>query len=183
MIKNSTLADSRQHQPWLLSVSLSKKAMFGQMTTPEMKALLQRQLVGRLGCCNDGIPYVVPLSYAFSDPCIYGYTYEGKKMDILRRNSRVCFEVSDTSDLSNWKSVICQGIFEELNSPEEKNTALNILNSRTLPFISSKTMQLSPEWPFSGDQVSHLSGVFFRINIIEMSGRYEKADAETFFAT
>ena len=50
---------------------------------------------------DGGLPYVVPLSfgYGFINDCtleLYFHSAtEGKKLEILKRNNRVCFEISD----------------------------------------------------------------------------------------
>ena len=61
---------------------------------------------------TDGLsPYVVPLSYGYRFTCdgalelFFHSAFEGKKIDILRKNSKVCFEISD------------EGMFENAESP------------------------------------------------------------------
>ena len=58
-------------------------------------ALLNRVQVGRLGTLGgDGYPMVKPLNFAHSDGKIYFHSArEGEKIEDIRRNNRVCFEV------------------------------------------------------------------------------------------
>ncbi len=51
--------------------------------------------VGRLGTIGrDGYPMVKPLNFVYGDGKIYFHTaLEGEKMDDIRRDNRVCFEV------------------------------------------------------------------------------------------
>ncbi|HLG39851.1 MAG TPA: pyridoxamine 5'-phosphate oxidase family protein [Chitinophagaceae bacterium] len=147
--------------------------MFGQLNNEEIDELIKSQLVCRIGCHAEGIIYVVPMSYAYDGPYIYGHTYEGKKIEMMRKNPRVCFEVDSTRNLANWQSVIAWGEFEELNEKDDKAKALKILNDRALPFLSSETMHLTPQWPFLSD-INDIPGIFFRILLLEKTGRFEK---------
>jgi nitroimidazol reductase NimA-like FMN-containing flavoprotein (pyridoxamine 5'-phosphate oxidase superfamily) len=61
--------------------------------TNEVVDILRRALVMRLAFCGDE-PYLVPLNFAFHQGCIYFHTgHKGKKMEMLRKDDRVCFEV------------------------------------------------------------------------------------------
>lgn len=57
--------------------------------------LLNTCHVGRLGTIGkDGYPMVKPLNFAYSDGKIYFHTArEGEKIDDIKRDNRVCFEV------------------------------------------------------------------------------------------
>jgi len=39
----------------------------------------------------------VPVIFGWDGNCIYVYTTEGKKVDMMRENQRVCFEIDGTS--------------------------------------------------------------------------------------
>ncbi|HEX2848414.1 MAG TPA: pyridoxamine 5'-phosphate oxidase family protein [Chitinophagaceae bacterium] len=138
-----------------------------------MEQLLSKQLVGRLGCHANGTTYVVPISYAYKDGYIYCHTMEGLKISILRKEPRVCFQVDNTKDLSNWQSVICWGEFEELKGHAEKRDALSILNARQFPMVPTEKMQINTEWPFVDSNTDDIQGIFFRIRIDDKTGRYE----------
>jgi nitroimidazol reductase NimA-like FMN-containing flavoprotein (pyridoxamine 5'-phosphate oxidase superfamily) len=83
-----------------------------EMTQKEVERFLTCARVGRLGLClEDGTPYVVPVGYAYADGKIFFHTCEkGLKVNVLKRNQNVCFEVDETlSDSSMFKSVIVFG--------------------------------------------------------------------------
>jgi nitroimidazol reductase NimA-like FMN-containing flavoprotein (pyridoxamine 5'-phosphate oxidase superfamily) len=83
-----------------------------EMTQKEVERFLTCARVGRLGLClEDGTPYVVPVGYAYADEKIFFHTCnKGLKMNVLKRNRNVCFEVDETlSDSSMFKSVIVFG--------------------------------------------------------------------------
>jgi nitroimidazol reductase NimA-like FMN-containing flavoprotein (pyridoxamine 5'-phosphate oxidase superfamily) len=149
--------------------------MIGQLTTEETENLLRRSLIGRIGCNDGTLTYVVPISYAYDGQQIYCHTTEGLKVDILRKNPQVCFEVEQLESMANWQTVIVQGTFEELTDPTTKLNALQKLNNRKLPFINSQTTHLTAEWPFASETLSLIQGVTFAIHPTSKSGRFEKA--------
>jgi uncharacterized protein len=61
----------------------------------EMDDLLERCHVGRLGTIGrDGSPRVKPLNYVYFEGCLYFHSArEGEKIDDIKRDNRVCFEV------------------------------------------------------------------------------------------
>jgi uncharacterized protein len=147
--------------------------MFGILNHPEIEQLLQHEIVGRLGCHTNGITYVVPVSYAYDGQYLYGRSMEGMKIDFMRKNPKVCFQVDRMENYANWKSVIAWGEFEELTEPAMRNAALKHLVDRKLPLTSSATMQLSADWPFPEQDPASINGVIFRIYIKEKTGRFE----------
>jgi uncharacterized protein len=157
--------------------------MFGNMENSEIEKLLNKQLVGRIGCSADGVTYVVPVSYAYDGGYIYVRSFDGMKTRIMRKNPKVCFQVDNMKNLANWQSVICWGEFEELTTEPGKQMALEKLNARVLPMVSSETMHITPEWPFPADRAEQVKGIFFRIKLTEKTGRFEKSTDEFFFAT
>ena len=158
--------------------------MFGKLTTVEIDQLLSRQLVGRIGCHAGGLTYVVPVSYVYDGTFVSMHTHNGMKIDMMRQNPKVCFQVDDIKKLTCcWQSVISWGEFEELTEPAAKKEALQKLYARVLPILSSETMHISKEWPFSQDNDEELAGIFFRIRLNEKTGRFEKISGQEFFAS
>ncbi|HEY6899488.1 MAG TPA: pyridoxamine 5'-phosphate oxidase family protein [Puia sp.] len=158
--------------------------MIGHLSIPETEKLLRKEVVGRIGCAEGSSVYVVPISYTYDGTYIYCHTYEGLKVDIMRRQPHVCFEVDRMHDMANWQSVIVNGTFEELNEPLQRSHALKLLHERILPMPSSETTHLSSDWPFLPEEFSQIKGVTFRIKVETKSGRYEKSgtSAVTFFS-
>lgn len=156
--------------------------MFGKLNTQEIERLLESQLVGHIGCQYGASVYVVPISYAYDGDYIYCHTQEGMKIDCMRKNPKVCFEVDHQQNMANWESVIAWGEFEELQDTEQRNKALRRLHERILPLIASETVQLSPDWPFPPEEFSEIKGVTFRIRLTEKTGRSEKTHPQAFYA-
>ena len=100
------------------------------MEAEEVEAFLQGQTVGRVGCHLDGLTYVVPVIFAWEAGSAHVYTTEGQKVTMMRAEPRVCFEVDEYQPTTgSWRSVIVQGIYEELVGAEATAT-LDLLSRR-----------------------------------------------------
>jgi uncharacterized protein len=148
-------------------------AMMGKLDNNQIEDLLQHEIIGRIGCHADGVTYVVPISYAYDGKYIYGHTEEGMKINIMRKNPRICFQVDKLTNMATWKSVIAMGEFEELSEPETRQYAVQQLINGRLPALTSETVKLTPEWPFKGGYPPWADGIIYRIEVKEKSGRYE----------
>jgi uncharacterized protein len=100
--------------------------------------VLRRATVCRLGLCEDNQPYVVPVCYGYKDNALYIHCGpEGKKLDIIRKNNCVSFEVDIDNKLIatdrpckwgfNYKSVIGFGKAVLVEDAEDKRKALDII--------------------------------------------------------
>ena len=159
--------------------------MFGKLNADQIEEVLKNQVIGRIGCHADDITYIVPVSYAYDGEYIYGHTFEGMKVNMMRKNPKVCFQADKMKDrdMANWQSVIAWGEFEELKQPDERRLALQKLNDRKLPLISSETMHLSTQWPFLPEDAESIKGIVYRIRLKEKTGRFEKSNNSSFFAS
>ena len=108
-----------------------------------IRAILDGEDVLHLAMCDENTPYVVPMSYGYElseDGKLILYLHcasEGRKLEMLRKNPNVCFEVSRKIKLvynekmgsctAKYRSVIGSGkaILEE--SAEEKLRSLDAL--------------------------------------------------------
>jgi nitroimidazol reductase NimA-like FMN-containing flavoprotein (pyridoxamine 5'-phosphate oxidase superfamily) len=102
-----------------------------------MEEFLAEETIGYLGLSAADEPYVVPLNYAYTDgKILFHCALEGKKLDIIRRNPRVCFTVArQTGEVRrhtkndpchvNSDSVICYGTARIIEEMEERTEVLN----------------------------------------------------------
>ena len=92
----------------------------------------------RIAMVDEGEPYVVPLNYGYRDNTLYIHSAAlGRKIDILKRNSRVCFEIEGASTIvrhaepCHWgaraRSLIGYGRVEIVTDYEEKKRGLDII--------------------------------------------------------
>jgi hypothetical protein len=92
-----------------------------EMTCEEIDQFLTCARVGRLGLIVGGKPYIVPVGYAYADGKIFFHTCsKGLKMEGLRKNPDVCFEVDESlSDATMFKSVLLFGSAETIDDKEK----------------------------------------------------------------
>ena len=67
--------------------------MLGTLTREQSEHVLRTELIGRIGCYSGGKVYIVPVSYVFVNGYIYAHSNEGLKIRMMRKNTKVCFEV------------------------------------------------------------------------------------------
>jgi nitroimidazol reductase NimA-like FMN-containing flavoprotein (pyridoxamine 5'-phosphate oxidase superfamily) len=74
-----------------------------------METILRRAEVGRLALCERSEPYVVPLNFFYERGKIaFHCAWEGRKLDLLKANSRCCFEVDEfRGDVSDHFEARC----------------------------------------------------------------------------
>ena len=149
--------------------------MFGTLNDAQIEKVLTNNFIGRLGCHAKGRTYIVPLSYAYKDDCIYVRTNEGLKVSMMEENPEVCFEVETLEDMANWQTVIAWGTYKELVDEEERKEGLKILGSRKFYGNMSETVKLGAQWPFIAEDLNNIEGLVFRILLSEKTGRYESA--------
>jgi len=104
----------------------------------QIDAILHRAQVCRIAMCEDDVPYIVPMSFGYRDNCLYFHSASvGKKVEILRRNNRICFELDIDQEhvfsptpsecSTRYRSVIGFGRAVFLTDRAEKVRALDIL--------------------------------------------------------
>jgi len=138
--------------------------MVAILTESEIDAFIYSQVIGRIGCYADGKVYVTPITYAYDGEFIYGYTREGKKIKMMRKNPQVCFEIDLMFNMFDWKSVIIEGVYEELTL-ENRGEALESLTNRIMPFL-----QIDTRHP----KIYAKDTIAYRIKIIKKTGRAGK---------
>lgn len=96
------------------------------MTPKEIEQFLTCARFGRIGISLDDGPYVVPMGYAYWDGKIIMHSCAGGlKMQAIRKNKNVCFEVDESlSDGSMFKSVIIFGDVDIIDDEKQMVTYL-----------------------------------------------------------
>jgi nitroimidazol reductase NimA-like FMN-containing flavoprotein (pyridoxamine 5'-phosphate oxidase superfamily) len=117
--------------------------------------------VGRLGCIDNGAPYVVPVSYLFHDDNIYVHSLVGRKIRALRENPRACLQVDEVKDSYHWRSALAFGHYEEVTDERERRWAMRRLLSR---FPNLTPVESVPVHD------GQSSVIVFRVRIEELSG-------------
>jgi nitroimidazol reductase NimA-like FMN-containing flavoprotein (pyridoxamine 5'-phosphate oxidase superfamily) len=130
----------------------------------QIEDLLERSIIGRIACCGhgttgDGRPYLVPIAYGYDGEAIYAHSGPGRKLDFMRAEPRVTFEVDEGTAPDRWRSVILEATFEEITGDEQREAALRTLYPGPDPTPSLGIMT-----------------TVFRLKITARSGRYETPD-------
>ena len=104
----------------------------------EIESILSQARICRIGFSQNNKPYIVPMNFGYKDGYLFFHcAQEGMKIDIIKQNNNVCFEVdinheiTDTGIPCNWStrysSVIGFGKALLVKDPIEKKHALNVI--------------------------------------------------------
>jgi nitroimidazol reductase NimA-like FMN-containing flavoprotein (pyridoxamine 5'-phosphate oxidase superfamily) len=132
----------------------------------EARALLSACKIGRLGCVDNGEPYVVPINYVFAEEAIYSHSLPGRKIEALRAHPRACLQVDQIKNDFNWRSVIAYGNFEEIRVPGDRRSILSKLLAR-FPL-------LTPVESVMAHDAGALDSVVFCIRVDRITGVVEE---------
>ena len=100
------------------------------LSEEETRELISTGKIGRLGCVDNGEPYVVPINYVFADGFIYSHSLPGRKIEALRIHPRACLQVDEIVSEFEWRSVLAYGNFEEIRLLSERREILSKLLAR-----------------------------------------------------
>jgi len=139
----------------------------------DIRAIIRDARVCRLAMSENNRPYVVPLCFGCRNDSLYLHCAgEGRKLDILRSNPCVCFEFDTDVDIRpsenacNWsmkyRSVIGFGKAVFVKSPEEKQTALDII-----------CRQYAPSRSFEFPEKSVNRTTIIRVDIESITGKQD----------
>lgn len=133
------------------------------LSQEECEDLLSANRYGRLGLSLDDVPYVVPISYVYSDGKIYLHSgLKGKKLEIARKNPQVCFEV-DELEKGHWKSVVVLGWVDISDSLDAKQQMFGL--------FTQKVMGGHGGMKFNREELERMVMCIWNIEIQEMTGR------------
>jgi nitroimidazol reductase NimA-like FMN-containing flavoprotein (pyridoxamine 5'-phosphate oxidase superfamily) len=104
----------------------------------QIRDIFEQGLICRLGLFDGHFPYIVPMSYGYRNGRIYFHcAREGRKVDILKSNDRVCVEVDiDTRVVrgetpcrwtAKYRSVIGFGRARIIDDEKEKKDGLDVI--------------------------------------------------------
>lgn len=127
------------------------------LDSDRIEAMLANSIVGRIACNAVGErPYLVPLAYAYDGESIYAVSGPGRKLDLMRADPRISFEVDGVEASDTWQSVVAEGEFEEVSDPDEIQMAVGLLEGATgVPVVMGE------------------HSIVFRLRLTAKSGRYE----------
>ena len=80
--------------------------MIGSLSKEQIEHVLHSAVVGRIGCYDGKDIYIIPLTFVFDGKYIYAHSHEGLKIEIMRKQPTVCFEVESIEGMTNWRCVM-----------------------------------------------------------------------------
>lgn len=148
--------------------------MLGELTEKQIEELLQQQHTGRIGCHDNGITYIVPINYVYKDNCIYGPSAEGKKIEMMRNNPQVCFQVDAIENLTTWKSVIAWGSYQQINNAKEMQHDMQEIIRHIMPAIGDSNGHPSHGITASESDIgTSIDLIVYKICLNKKTGRFE----------
>lgn len=110
-----------------------------EIKDPEItQDILKVNTVCRIALSDRDEPYIVPMNYGYDGEYIYLHCApEGRKMEIIKRNNRICFEITDNIEQKSsekacsfttmYRSIIGFGSIEEISGQTEKVAGLEFI--------------------------------------------------------
>ncbi len=103
-----------------------------------IESILKEEPICRIALCDWEKPYLFPMAFGYQDGYLYLHSArEGKKIDLLRKNNQVCFEVESKVEVvpgekpcdwgMRYYTVIGFGKAYFLEEPDQKKKALDIM--------------------------------------------------------
>ena len=138
-----------------------------EMSDAECRQVLARAQLGRLGCALENQPYVVPISVVYEPDYLYSFSTLGQKIEWMRTNPRVCVQIDEITDQSQWTSVVVTGSYQELREPQfemERAHARKLLDRKKHWWLNAFAERQSRV----GDDL--IAPLFYRIQIESLSG-------------
>jgi len=110
-----------------------------EITNPNLiTEIIKANYICRIALSDKNQPYIIPMNYGYKTNSIYLHcAKKGKKIDIINKNSKVCFEITDSIEIvtadkacgygTRFRSVIGFGKIKQIDDTAEKAEALKII--------------------------------------------------------
>ena len=100
--------------------------------------IISKSLICRIAFFDKEYPYVVPMNYGYHENSLYFHcATEGKKIDLIRKNNKVGFEIVHKHELikkklscgwtTEYRSILGTGKIDVLTGYNEKKMGLDII--------------------------------------------------------
>ena len=114
-----------------------------------IEKILEKADICRIALIDEDRPYIIPMNYGYKDRCIYLHSAsEGRKIEILKKNNQVCFELEYETELlkaeqpcqygMKYYSIIGWGKAKFVTDYQEKIKSLDIIMQQHDPNIEFK---------------------------------------------
>ena len=137
---------------------------FSNLERTACEALLARNSVGRIAYAFHNRVDIQPINYVYVGEWLYGRTSPGTKLEVLKHQPWVAFEVDEVEAQFEWKSVVVRGGFYTFSHDGPETEA------RSWEQAIDHLRTLLPETWTGADPVA-FRNVVFGIHVDEMTGR------------
>ena len=139
-------------------------------------AIIAKSKICRIGLSANNFPYIVPLNYGYQYSngvltLFFHSAKEGKKIEIMRNNDNVCFEIDCNTQLVEgikacnysyaFESIIGFGKIIFLETKDEKIQGLN--------FIMNHQTDKDKKYDFTEDEMKNIC--VYKITVNEFTGK------------
>ena len=146
----------------------------------EIEDIIRRADVCRLGLCDDGRPYIVPLNFGYEDDALYFHSApDGKKIDIIKKNPSVCFEVEVDLEFvkaeaacdwsANYESVIGFGKAVIIEDEDSKRQGLDVI-------MRHYAAEAASDGDYTYTEAALAKMVVIRVDVESMTGKRSRAE-------
>jgi nitroimidazol reductase NimA-like FMN-containing flavoprotein (pyridoxamine 5'-phosphate oxidase superfamily) len=136
-----------------------------------IEQILANSEICRIAMIDNDKPYILPFNYGYKNNCIYIHSApEGKKMDLLKKNNKVCFEIEQKAEIvkndklckwtTNYRSVVGYGEVEIITEHKQKKNGLDII-------MAHYGMQKNVE--YEEKQIESI--IIIKLNITKITGK------------
>jgi nitroimidazol reductase NimA-like FMN-containing flavoprotein (pyridoxamine 5'-phosphate oxidase superfamily) len=142
-----------------------------------MVSIIEKAIICRVGMCWQDEPYVIPMNFGYWNHFIFLHSAsEGRKLDILRNNNKVCIEFDVDVEMlrsqeacktsMKYKSILIFGRAAILKDVAEKKRALDIImhhyNNHNFPSL----------FHYSEEVMGKV--IIIKVKVEEMTGKESK---------
>ena len=141
----------------------------------EIDSILKKARVCRVAFSIQNEPYIIPLSHGYdaqAKALFFHTAKEGKKIDCIEANPRVCFEVEGRIEVKrgderacswsmHYESVIGHGVIVEVTSPDDREHALRCLTEQ----------QAGQEMDWTFEDKAMAATRVWRLDIVSITGK------------
>ena len=143
-----------------------------EITDPEtIQKIFNESEICRIALSDDYTPYIVPMNFGYKNKTLYLHSAsEGYKIDVLKRNNNVCFQMDIKTEIvksespcdwgMKYLSLIGRGKAHIITSSPEKREALDLIMSK-----------YSPDTSFSYSDKALKEILVIKVNIDSVTGK------------
>jgi uncharacterized protein len=135
----------------------------------EIAAIMGKADVCRIAFTDGDYPYIIPANFVVHNNVLYFHSSrEGRKIDLLHNNNRVCFEMDIDMEIvrkdepcfcsTRYRSVIGFGRAYLLDNADEKKTALNYLTQKYISGFFSYEAEVLEKVAVIAIEIERLTG-------------------------